>query len=213
MLKQSLIKNKKNEEPETELTEYNKRTEQSYIEKGLPVPQRLDWEVKNFLAQYDPARGPIEKKVTKIVRVKEVDLLSPKKERKEFMYWYENWDAKDWTGSDLPSVGDHVEGFYMEQTTAPIQEKNRVVGHKRTGEKKVFYIPFSKEKMDEVIASSIGTDKDTIIYLLKTPQFRDDRFNYEQFANNSFEELIKIAMTPGGPSMAAYAPVTQTTKA
>lgn len=189
------------EQKEEELTQYNNLTELSYKAKGLSVPQNLDWEVKNFLAQYDPSKGPIEKKVTKIVRVKEIDYNSPKKERKEFIYYYENWDGKDWTGAELPSVGDHVEGFYFEQQTSPVIERNRVVGQKRTGERKTYYIPYSKKTVDEIISKSVGTDRDTIIFVVKNDTFRNGQFTYSQFISNTFEGLLKLAMQPGGPMM------------
>ncbi len=191
------------QEPEQPLTEYNNLTELSYKSKGLLPPANLKWEVKNFLAQYDPSKGPIQKTVSRIVRLKEIDHNSERKERKDFIYWYEQWNAKDWTGSELPSVGDHVEGFYFEQLTTPVIERNRVVGHRRSGERKVYYVPFSKKAVDDVIAKSVGSDKETIIFTVKTDNWRNGDFTYDQFITPDFNDLVKLAMTPGGPKMAA----------
>jgi len=98
-----------------------------------------------------------------------------------------------------------LEGYYQEQEIEPVIERNRITGHKRTGEHTIHYIPFSKEKVDEIISNSPTTDKDGIIYVVKNgPEMRNDKFNYEQFVNLSFAECVYLMVTKkGGPALAA----------
>ena len=51
---------------------------------------------------------------TKIVRVKARDYNSEKLERKEFLYYYENWYGVDYRGIRIAPTTDHVEGTYNE---------------------------------------------------------------------------------------------------
>jgi hypothetical protein len=68
----------------------------------------------------------------------------------------------------------------------------------------VYYIPFSKVAIDEIIAKSATTDKDGIIYVVKNgPEMRNDKFNYEQFTSLSFAECVDLMVTKkGGPALA-----------
>lgn len=193
---------------EQKITEYNDKTEQSYVKQGLKVPERLDFQIKNFLSEVDTTKGDIEKTVTKIVRIKAIDYTDKKKKQKEFMYWYENWNGKDWQSRKVSPVTDHVEGIYKEQEVEPIIERNKKTGVKRSGEHTIYYIPYNKEKVDELITNSIGTEKETIKYVIKTPTQRNDDFTYEQFTSLSFDECVGLMMKPGGPKFAHLAPTT-----
>jgi hypothetical protein len=190
------------EEKEEEAA-YNNKTEQSYNKKLLNVPERLDYQEKNFLSEVDTSKGEIEKQVNTIVRIMAIDHEDPKKKRKEFMYWYENWRGKNWQGQSVPPVTDHVEGIYYEQDTEPIVERNKKVGDRRVGQHEVFYIPFSKEKVDELVEMSVGTEKETINYVVKTPTIRGGGYTYEQFVSSTFPEAVQMLMKNGGPQLVA----------
>ena len=180
--------------------EYNNRTEQSYLKKGLKAPDTLDFQEKYFLGMVE---GDITRVVNKIVRIKAPDLASKKREQKEFLYWYEEWNGKDWQTKKVPPVTDHIEGFYWEQETEPIIKQNKKVGEKRTGQHKVYYVPFSKKAIDEIIARS-ETAEDQIKLCVKTERLRSDEFTYDQFVNSSYEECIDMMRTNGGPVMYAW---------
>ncbi len=79
-------------------------------------------------------------------------------------------------------------------------ERGEKTGYRRSGQHQVYYIPFSKEKVDEIIESSIGTDKDTIKYLF-TDGALGYEFPYEEFVNRSYEELATMLIAPGGPKI------------
>lgn len=194
------------------IVEYNNKTEQSYVKQGLKVPERLDFQIKNFLSEVDITKGDIEKTVTKIARIKAIDYTDKKKKQKEFMYWYENWNGKDWQSRKVSPVTDHVEGIYKEQEVEPIIERNKKTGVKRSGEHTIYYIPYTKEKVDELITNSIGTEKETIKYMIKTPTQRNDDFTYEQFTSLSFDECVGLMMKPGGPKFAHLAPTITTSQ-
>ena len=57
---------------------------------------------------------------TKIVRVKARDYNSEKLERKEFLYYYENWYGVDYRGIRIAPTTDHVEGTYNELEMEPV---------------------------------------------------------------------------------------------
>ena len=86
-----------------------------------------------------------------------------------------------------------------------VNNQGKVVGHTRKGVHTEYYIPFSKEKVDEIINSSVGSYRENIIYVLKNgPEMRNDKFNYNQFVNLSFVECCDLMITKkGGPAMAA----------
>jgi len=203
MVKKNQIIEKKQEF--TPVIKYNNLTEQSYLEHGFDVPQTLDGQEKYFLSLVDTTKGPIEKTVTKIVRLKAIDHNSTKKERKEFLMWYENWYGNDWQGVAVPPVTDHVEGRYQKQSKQNVVKNGRVTGYTRGPETTVYYVPFSKAKVDEIINSSIGTDKETIKFVVNDGIHRNDSYSYDQFVNSTFEECIRLMMTAGGPELAMYA--------
>jgi hypothetical protein len=72
-------------------------------------------------------------------------------------------------------VTDHIERYYQEsEIESIINDRMELTGYKRSGQHTVYYIPFSKQKVDEIIENSVGTDKDTIRFL-----FTDGTLGYE----------------------------------
>jgi hypothetical protein len=188
-----------NQEQENPIIEYNNNTEQSYLKNGLVVADNvLNTQEKNFISQVDVSKQPIERTVTKIVRVKDIDYKSEKKERKEFLYYFENWNGIDWAGNRIAPVTDHIEGIYQEQLTNKVIQKNKVVGRERTGQRTVYYIPFSKNKVDDIIENSVGTDKETILFTFINGAL-GYQFPYDVFVNSSYEDLSRMLVAPGGP--------------
>jgi hypothetical protein len=186
------------------LEEYNNKTEESYKKNELEVPERLDFQIKHFLMLVDAEKYPVEKEVTRVIRLKEIDYNSKRREMKEFLVWYENWFGKDWQGRKVSPVTDHVEGRYYEQDLEPVVERDQITGYDRTGQHEVHYIPFSKKAVDEIIAKSTYDNKSQIKFVVKTPPIRNDSFTYEQFVNSSWDECITMIMTNGGPPRYEY---------
>ncbi len=178
--------------------EYNDRTELSYISQGLTPPETLNQQEKNFLSKVDPNVEPIIRTVTKVVRLKAIDYNSPKREMKEFLYYYENWTGRDWLKRTLSPCTDHLEGKYDEVITEPVYQQQELIGHKFSGKRQLYYIPFSKEKVDEIIEKSIGSDKSTIKFLFSQEPLGYE-FPYDTFVNSSYEELATMLIAPGGP--------------
>jgi hypothetical protein len=124
-----------------------------------------------------------------------------KKLPKEFVIYQEEWVGKDWLGRTL-KCHDNIEGAYREVNSEPEIKWNdkigrsEVVGKKLTSTHQIHYIPFSKEKVDEIIANS-DSDKDEIIYVVKSPP-RRDHFSYDEFVNYSWEQCEKILLYDGG---------------
>ena len=123
------------------------------------VPENLNAQQHTFLSKVSTKQElghKIRREVTKIVRLKARDYNSEKLERKEFLYYYENWYGVDWRGAKVPPVTDHIEGYYQELEMEPvINEEGEVVSNKRSGQHTVYYIPFSKEKVDGIIEGSV----------------------------------------------------------
>jgi hypothetical protein len=81
--------------PEVKI-EYNDRSYQSYINNGFPdnIPSSIRGpcdRMQQFLNKVDLRKGPIEKTVRMIVRLRAPDYSTKKNERKEFIYYSEDW--------------------------------------------------------------------------------------------------------------------------
>ena len=111
--------------------EWNDKNITAYTDLGLEVPETVGrWE-RRFLSKVDVTKGPIERSVIAMVRLKAPDYLGQEKnktklpERKEFIYYQERWEGKDWRGLPLNPVGEHIEGRYDRQFTKPhINQQN-----------------------------------------------------------------------------------------
>jgi hypothetical protein len=194
------------QEEQQKLIEYNTRTYQSYVSKGFEPPENFDHQTRHFLSkiQYDPSgkhEPKITKEVTRIVRLRAPDYSTPKKEIKEYVYWFENWYGVDWQGSKVAPVADHVEGVYEEVETENVIKANKVIGKKMSGKHKSYYIPFSKEAVDKIIERSDSSYKENIIYVVKNGDYRNGQYSYDQFVNLSFDDCCRLMNMKGGPRL------------
>lgn len=80
----------------------------------------------------------------------------------------------------------------------------QLIGYKRSGEHPIYYIPFSKEKVDEIIASSTKNVVNDIQFVIKNGPYRCGNYTYEQFVNSTQDELVEMMMENGGPSVWEY---------
>ena len=168
--------------PEVKI-EYNDRTYQSYIDTGFghllspgsssKVAHQINSprdRILTFLNEADIRKGPVERTVTHMYRLKAIDWNSPKRERKEFIYYEERWTAVNWLGIPLKNpIDGHIEGKYMEVVTTPkLDERTgEHIDNAFAGTRESYYIPFTKKNVDEIIANSAHTDKYGIKYTVK----------------------------------------------
>jgi hypothetical protein len=94
--------------------DYNNRSYESYINNGFEsdIPRSVSGphdRMKEWLNKVDLRKGPLERTVRMIVRLKTPDLNLEKHERKEWVYYTEDWTAKDWLGIPIDPFGDHIE--------------------------------------------------------------------------------------------------------
>ena len=105
--------------PEVKI-EYNNRSYESYMKNGFAdnIPRSIKGprdRMQTFLNKVDLRKGPIERTVKMIVRLRAPDWNSSKKnERKEFIYYFEDWTGNDWLGIPIDPFSEHIEGKYTE---------------------------------------------------------------------------------------------------
>ena len=204
-----IISTKKPDVPKKpEITiEYNNRSVESFVNNGFAdaIPRSVYGprdRMQQFLNKCDLRKGPLERTVTTIIRLKAPHWNSStkKNERKEFVYYFEDWTAHDWLGIEIDPFSEHVEGMYTESLMKPkLDERTgEHVDNVFAGTRTAYYIPFSKKNVDEIIASSAHSTKESIKFIIKfgvedgpdgfTMSTRN-QFSYEQFANWSWEKL------------------------
>jgi hypothetical protein len=153
-----------------------------------------------------------------MVRLRAPDFLTQEKdksklpERKEFIYYQEMWKGKDWRDAPLNPVSEHIEGKYDKQFTRPhfSQETGEIDYYQldTTKAQTIYYIPYSKKAVDEIIAKSVHTDKDKgIVFTIKFGSEDNpfghhqqmpsrNQFSYEQFSSWSWKEICKHNFKP-----------------
>jgi hypothetical protein len=221
---------------------WNNGTEKSLKEQGFwpepgkdgyyEEPPRIYFQEKNFLSEVDIRRGPILRQVTRIVRQKARDWSSEKRERKEYITYYENWYGVNWLGVKIAPVTGHIEGVFEAATKNLEFDKNTGQGlyYKMGKRQETFYIPFNKKTVDQIIAGHYNdpkdsvkyiNDRDTIHYIVKFGSEDSPagsmrygtrgKFSYDQLANWTFPDLYKWHTKPWkdqdpnvGPTTTSY---------
>jgi hypothetical protein len=194
----STIKPDVPKKPEVKI-EYNNRSYESFVKNGFAdiIPRSVYGprdRTQQFLNKVDLRKGPIEKTVRSIVRLKAPDWNSSTKkhERREFVYYSEDWTGKDWLGIPIDPFSEQIEGKYTEALYRPkLDERTgEHVDNVFAGTRQSYYIPFSKKNVDEIIANSAHTDKFGIRYVVKfghedstdsIAQSMRNQFSYDMF--------------------------------
>ena len=195
--------------------EWNDKNITAYTDLGLEVPETVGrWE-RRFLSKVDATKGPIERTIVAMVRLKAPDILGSEKnktkvpERKEFLYYQERWDGRDWRNLPLNPVAEHIEGRYDRQFTKPhINQQNGEIEYMQLDVGKaqtIYYLPFSKKLVDDLISKSAHSDEHSIVFTIKfdsedspwgqRPATRN-QFTYEQFANWKWDDIYKFNFKP-----------------
>ena len=195
--------------------EWNDKNITAYTDLGLEVPETVGrWE-NRFLNMVDVTKGPIERTIVAMVRLKAPDYLGQEKnklkvpERKEFLYYQERWEGLSWRGLPLNPVAEHYEGRYDRQFTKPhINQENGEIEYMELDPTKVqtiYYLPFSKKLVDDLISKSAHSDEHSIVFTIKfasedspwgqRPATRN-QFDYEKFANWKWDDVYKFNFKP-----------------
>ena len=173
--------------------EYNDKTFDSWINIGVAyedIPEKVR-RVHEFKEDFlNRATLPIKYKINSFMRLKAQDFSTKNFARKEYLTYSVDWLAKDYLGDNITerAVMEHIEGVYQEQLKKSITKQGQIVGYERVGERAVYYIPWDRKVMDDLIKESVGSDQETIIFTVKFQMGRT-QFRYDQFATMSYEEL------------------------
>lgn len=177
------------------------RSYRSYIDAGIKdddiknrsVTAQYDRE-NDFLSKVSLEKGPIERKITKMIRQKQGN--------KEYLTFTENWEAKDWVGRRINPVTERLEGILEIPNMIPIiDEKGQRVGKDQNGDISKFEIEFSKENVDKWIEQT-GTNIDEMKFCVRTSNRRDEPKTYDQFVNTTWIQANDIMMQNGGFELA-----------
>ena len=174
---------------------FNNLTELEYRKYKFAVPDKIKKsEEKRFLNEVDITKGDIEREITSMWRIYWPDYSDPKRPRKEFLKWYENWRGKNWLGGKIAPVTGHLQGEYNKLDREPVidERTHRISKYKIRHGPKVMYVPFSKEVVDKILSDSIGSDQDTVTFGIFNGIHRLGPLSYEDFTTKSFDECREI---------------------
>ena len=189
--------------------DFNDKTYKSYIEQGFEridiphsVKQPYDFK-QQFLRRADTTKAPIRREISAVHRYKARDEKDPKRTKKEYFRYKERWIGLDWRGVPLPPCDNEFEGQWGEQIKGPIfaKDSNEITGYERLGENTINDLLWSKKKLDSIIENSLGTDKDDITYTVIFSSMDSAQFEYDEFANLSFDELYNLARQRAKPGV------------
>jgi hypothetical protein len=213
------------DEPNNDLRfSYSTETYDSWKKEGFtpPLPDyRNDKHEIRFMSRVDLKHGKVRVEITKLVRIRARDYSEENKDKvayRDFLTWESNWHAKNWLGVDI-MLDSHIEGKYVQQTKKLVMDNpdpttGRVnTKYVRSNPRDVYTIPFSKEKVEEILKAenpfgpdSINiTDFTNVNYVVKiqnelgVQNFRCGSFTYEQFCE-PWKTVVALATKPGGPA-------------
>jgi hypothetical protein len=172
---------------------------------------------KTFLSKVDLTKGPILVNVGMMIRTMAVDWLSPKRERKEYLYYTTQWEAKDFLGNTI-RCSNEAEGKYTQQSK---EIKTRLDPNSKTGEhiqeyhkgvpRDAYTIPWDKKKANELLTSQkiFGEDSLNITNLAEVQyivKFSGNpsrtSFEMQDFLDFKYEKLQELSRTIKSPYLA-----------
>jgi hypothetical protein len=179
---------------------------------------RLPYErEKLFLSRVDLSKSQILVTVQSIVRIMAPDWDSPKRERKEFMYYLTQWESKDHLGNTIRS-NEHIEGRYTMQTK---EIRTRLDPNSKTGDsiqeyhrgvaREVYTIPWDKKKANELLTSEkiFGEDSINITNISEVQYIAKfsgnparTAFGMQDFLDFKYEKLQELSRTTKSPYLA-----------
>jgi hypothetical protein len=199
--------------PQAEI-EYNDKSYESWVQQGFidHIPHGISSphdRIQKFLSQVDTRKAPITRTVRTMIRLRAIDYDTSKLERKEYLYYTEDWHGVNWLGIPITDGGisDHLVGKYQEVLTRPKldEQTGEHIENVFAGTRDRYYIPFSKTNVDDIIRQSVGTDKNNIRFVVKFSQEDStdslqpssrNYFSYDTFANWSWDRLYDYQYWP-----------------
>ena len=142
-----------------------------------------------------------------------VDHNSPKRERKEYMYYTTEWEAKNWLGNTIRHTHE-AEGKYTQQTKEVNTRLNSQTGehiqdYHMGSPREAYTIPWYKKKANELLTSEkiFGEDSLNITnlsevqYTVKFPSGNPGRTSFEMsdFLDFKYEKLQELSKTVKSP--------------
>jgi hypothetical protein len=170
---------------------------------------------KKFLSKVDLTKGHILVTVESIVRLMAVDWDSPKREKKEMMYYSCSWEAKDRLNNLIRS-NTHTEGKYMQQTKNTVTKYNpqtneEVAHYEKGAPREVHTIPWNKKMAESILSGEKYYGEDSLnITNLNEVQYigkfqgnpSKTAFTMEDFLNLTQKDLYEKANTTKSPLLA-----------
>ena len=194
-------------------------TYESYAKEGfahlITNQAEFPFNQKNkFLSSVDLTKGPILVSVQSIIRIVAVDWDSPKRERKEYMYYTTQWQAKNHKNNTIKYILEH-EGRYTQQTKEIVTKTNAkgedVDVYVKGTAREVYTIPWDKKKANELLTSEqvFGEDSINITNLAEvqyTVKFSGNpsrtSFGMQDFLDFKYEKLQELSKTVKSPYLA-----------
>jgi len=150
--------------------------------------QALFKPLRRFLNNVDLSKGPIERKVARLERRR--DLNPETHKMQESLVVHVHWIAQDYLGNKI-SYTDVKEGMYNKPVTSTeIVNGKRVVRYSNW--QPVYDIPFTKEAVNEALENQINPPE-LIDYFVRYSTTRDNTFSLEQFRDSTWEECREIS--------------------
>lgn len=134
--------------------------------------------------------------------------------RGEFLTWNTSWFAQNWLGEKL-TYHSRIDGVYTQQLRELVRTRDpktyeEIATYRHGGIRQVFYVPFTKKKVDEILGEhpfgpdSVNiTNLDQVLFYGKftyaKPPFRSNSFNYEEFTTMTFQQMLDKASKPQSP--------------
>jgi len=145
-----------------------------------------------------------------------VDHNSPKRERKEYMYYTTQWEAKDWLGNTIrcihESEGKHTQQRKEIKTRLNPQTGEHIQEYHRGVAREAYTIALDKKKAQELLSSEkiFGEDSLNITniaevqYIVKFPYGNPARtgFGMQDFLDFKYEKLQEFSKTVKSPYLA-----------
>jgi len=150
--------------------------------------QALFKPLRRFLNNVDLAKGPIQRKVARLERRR--DLNPDTHKMQESLVVHTHWIAQDFLGNKI-SYTDIKEGMYNKPVvTTEIVNGKRVIRYSNW--QAIYDIPFTKEAVDEALENQINPPE-LINYFVRYTTTRDNTFSLEQFRDSTWEECREIS--------------------
>ena len=171
---------------------------------------------KEFISRVDLSKGPILVTVQNISRTMAVDHSSPTHQKKEYLTYTVDCEAKDWLGNTIRYMHE-FEGRFTEQTkeihtTVNPQTGEHIQQFHKTAPRTSYTIEWDKKKAQDLLTNEKYFGEDTINITNKheckytgnfpygEPSMRTG-FPMEDFLNLTYQALYDKARTTESPQL------------